>query len=277
MGRKAGICFHQTGSVPFLPSFPPLHPFPARTAGPQPSVPLFPRLFGNHRSSSLLPATVGFSRPHSPGPHKVTVTLTRRQGTQSHRAHSERLGRRRGGHEGGFGGSGSAAGVPRERGMQGQTLLFARDSPPAAQRSRIPRPGRGLCSHRARLGGHSPGGHGLARVPAAAGRSQPRTRADAAQLEGTTDVLQPRSTLQRDLLSSLERAEEPRRRVPRSSPTRIISSYFQGKACHLLCVFNPSLQSQGTPALLGAHCSLSPRPPMPQHSLQKGREEKRGF
>lgn len=74
-----------------------------------------------------------------------------------------------------------------------------------------------------------------------------------------------------------KRAEEPRRRVPRSSPTRIISSYFQGKACHSLCVFNPSLQSQGTPALLGAHCSPSPKPPTPQHSLQKGREEKGGF
>lgn len=102
-------------------------------------------------------------------------------------------------------------------------------------------------------------------------RAQMLTRADVAQLEGTVHILQPRSTLQRDLLSWLERAEEPRCLMPHSSPIRIISSYFHGKACHFLsCVFIPSLQPCGTPAILGAHYSLSPNTLTPQHSLQKG-------
>lgn len=63
--------------------------------------------------------------------------------------------------------------------------------------------------------------------------------------------------------------KKPQWLMPRSAPTRIISSYFHGKACHfLVCVFIP--QPAIPPANRGAHCSLTPNPLTPQHSLQKG-------
>lgn len=255
--RRAGICFYQTGSAPFLPSQPSI-PSPSPPRSHSGVLPFFP--------GSFLGEAVSFSLPGSDSPDPAPAAPARGDRHPDARSRTKLIpmpwltlwGQQRWLWE-----------QPKRQGSMEQrlpALLRARGSAPAASTQPSPwaRSVLAPCpSQRAKPP--------WARLPVTVGRPQPLTRADAAQLEGTVHVLQPRSTLQRDLLSWLERAEKPRCLMPHSSPTRIISSYFHGKACHfLLCVFIPSLQSCGTPAILGAHYSLSANPLKPQHSLQKG-------
>lgn len=109
-------------------------------------------------------------------------------------------------------------------------------------------------------------GHRLARLPV------PAHTGRCAQLDGTVHVLQRRSTLQRDLLSSLQRAEKPRNLIPHSSPTRIIPSYFHGKACHLLYLLPAISWNAGI-----SRCSLLPVPKLTDTSalLTKGMRRKK--
>lgn len=214
-----------------FPSLPALHPDHAPTVG------FFPLSQALWESQQQLPSpcqALIFLTPQPP--HEVTVALTPRHGTESHQTHpTDAVGTK------------AALGEAEMPGEGGIAASSEESAPLCARGSPTPHPGRGLCLHRARLRGHSHPGHGLARLPVTAGRPQPLARADVAQLEGTVHVLQRRSDLTAGLAELA--GKKPRCLMPHSAPTRIISSYFHGKACHFWCVCsspacNPTEQQQ---------------------------------
>lgn len=175
--RKAGIRFYPTGPVPFLPPNPPSlpHPHPAFPA----EFPLFP-------DSLRFSGAASFSLPGSdfptPLPGKMTITV------QAGLSHTKLIPMSLVGTKV----ASEGAAVPRE---DGAASPCEGPAPPCPRGSSV------CASLRAQPPWAPPG-----TAPWHCRGCQPLTRADVAQLEGTVDVLQPRPTSQRDLLSSLEKS-----------------------------------------------------------------------